>query len=120
MTRREITENRIIQNILLNNDPKELQVYEDIFISTRSASSEALLAMGPQAAVFHINALKNVAAGIMPDQQMLVNFHQPGILHNMGHQTMTKNKKKIASLYQNSTSLPKIKVGASRNVTSMV
>jgi|LauGreDrversion4_2_1035121.scaffolds.fasta_scaffold165431_2 hypothetical protein len=47
MTRREITENRIIQNILLNNDPKELQVYEDIFISTRSASSEALLAMGP-------------------------------------------------------------------------
>lgn len=46
MTRREITENRIIQNILLHNDPKELQTYSDIYISTRSATSEALLAIG--------------------------------------------------------------------------
>ncbi|CDW78455.1 wd repeat-containing protein 87 [Stylonychia lemnae] len=35
MTRRDITEGRIIQNILLHNDPREQQVHDDIYISTR-------------------------------------------------------------------------------------
>lgn len=40
MTRREITENRIIQNILLHNDPREVQTYEDIYVSTRGGDTD--------------------------------------------------------------------------------
>eukprot|EP00347_Sterkiella_histriomuscorum_P010595 403375671 len=36
MTRRDITEGKIISNILMHNDPREIQQYDDIFISTRN------------------------------------------------------------------------------------
>jgi hypothetical protein len=44
MTRREITENRIIQNILIHNDPKDAHSYDNLYISNRSASSEVVRA----------------------------------------------------------------------------
>jgi hypothetical protein len=49
MTRREITENRIIQNILLHNDPKDMQNFNDLYISTRNdvgSLESALLGAG--------------------------------------------------------------------------
>ena len=49
MTRREITENRIIQNILLHNDPKDMSNFNDLYISTRAEASNiesALLGAG--------------------------------------------------------------------------
>lgn len=65
MTRREITENRIIQNILIHNDPKDVQIHDDLFISTRSFNSEHLFAPSFGAVSMH--------------QESQLSIHQPAM-----------------------------------------
>lgn len=127
MTRREITENRIIQNILLHNDPKDLQLYNDLYISTRpdllSAALDQHIVIGANgltlAPIVVQNYPSNMQLGATGGQLTFNKSGFPvtaanGSSKNGGKSALDRPKR----LFNNS--LPKIVQGASRNVVTML
>lgn len=121
MTRREITENRIISNILVHNDPKDSQSFDNLYISTRSASSDpmGLATMHSHGALHPNMSLSQISKPGHPNSSTLQPAYQSATglsLFNQQRSSAPRSKRN----HLTNNSLPKIAKGASRNAASLV
>jgi len=90
LTRREITENKIAQNIFLYNDPREMINHDHLLISTKDQSKESLINSG-NLIMKQIGSLQGPLQ--VNSQSMMTNYQT--------HQSKYRKQ-------QNSSSVPKI------------